>query len=37
MLVIAAQILAGDQIVDPILWDGKKLIDLYSDTMGGNP
>jgi probable HAF family extracellular repeat protein len=29
--------LAGDQIADPFLWDGQKLIDLFTDTIGGNP
>jgi probable HAF family extracellular repeat protein len=29
--------LAGDQIADPFLWDGEKLIDLYTGTTGGNP
>jgi probable HAF family extracellular repeat protein len=29
--------LAGDQIADPFLWDGEKLIDLFTGTVGGNP
>jgi probable HAF family extracellular repeat protein len=28
--------LAGDQVADPFLWDGRKLIDLYAETTGGN-
>src|SRR5262249_12592906 len=28
--------LAGDQAADPFLWDGEKLIDLYTQTIGGN-
>jgi len=28
--------LAGDQVADPFLWDGEKLIDLYAETSGGN-
>jgi probable HAF family extracellular repeat protein len=35
--VIGVSNLAGDQITDPFLWDGEKLIDLYTDTIGGNP
>lgn len=29
--------LAGDQIAHPFLWDGERLIDLFADTIGGNP
>jgi probable HAF family extracellular repeat protein len=29
--------LPGDQVVDPFLWDGEKLIDLFTETTGGNP
>jgi probable HAF family extracellular repeat protein len=29
--------LPGDQMVDPFLWDGEKLIDLFTETTGGNP
>jgi probable HAF family extracellular repeat protein len=37
--VIGLSNLPGDQPgnVDPFLWDGEKLIDLYKDTIGGNP
>lgn len=27
----------GDQYSDPFLWDGEKLIDLYTSTIGGQP
>jgi len=33
--VIGAANLAGDGIADPFLWDGEKLIDLYTSS-GGN-
>ncbi|MFZ0796566.1 MAG: hypothetical protein WCA13_12180 [Terriglobales bacterium] len=29
--------LAGDQIAHPFLWDGEKLIDLFTDTIGATP
>jgi probable HAF family extracellular repeat protein len=29
--------LPGDQTVHPFLWDGEKLIDLFTETAGGNP
>jgi probable HAF family extracellular repeat protein len=29
--------LAGDQTFDPFLWDGEKLVDLFTDTIGGSP
>jgi probable HAF family extracellular repeat protein len=29
--------LPGDQIVHPFLWDGEKLIDLFTETEGGHP
>ena len=29
--------LPGDQVVHPFLWDGEKLIDLFTETVGGNP
>lgn len=35
--LVGSSTLAGDQIVDPFLWNGEKLIDLYTDTIGGNP
>jgi probable HAF family extracellular repeat protein len=35
--VIGIASLPGDQVVDPVLWDGEKLIDLFADTVGGNP
>jgi probable HAF family extracellular repeat protein len=35
--LVGLSTLAGDQIVDPFLWNGEKLIDLNTDTMGGNP
>ena len=28
---------AGDQTSDPFLWDGERLIDLFTETTGGNP
>jgi probable HAF family extracellular repeat protein len=28
---------AGDQMVDPFLWDREKLIDLFTETTGENP
>jgi probable HAF family extracellular repeat protein len=34
--VIGLSNLAGDQITDPFLWDGKKLIDMFTDGIGGN-
>jgi probable HAF family extracellular repeat protein len=35
--VIGSSKLAGDQASDPFLWDDGKLIDLFTDTIGGNP
>ena len=35
--LVGSSTLAGDQIFDPFLWNGEKLIDLNTDTMGGNP
>src|SRR5215471_2932324 len=35
--VIGIANLAGDQFADPFLWDGERLIDLFTDTVGGNP
>jgi probable HAF family extracellular repeat protein len=35
--LVGLSTLPGDQIVDPFLWNGEKLIDLYTDTIGGNP
>jgi probable HAF family extracellular repeat protein len=35
--VIGTSNLAGDQVSDPFLWDGEKLIDLFTATIGGNP
>ena len=35
--VIGIANLAGDQVADPFLWDGERLIDLFTDTIGGNP
>ena len=35
--VIGTSNLAGDTIADPFLWDRGKLIDLFTDTIGGNP
>jgi probable HAF family extracellular repeat protein len=35
--VIGASNLAGDQISDPFLWNDGKLIDLFTNTIGGNP
>jgi probable HAF family extracellular repeat protein len=29
--------LAGDQTFDPFLWDGEKLVDLFTDAIGGSP
>ena len=29
--------LPGDQTLDPFLWNGEKMIDLFTDTTGGNP
>jgi probable HAF family extracellular repeat protein len=29
--------LPGDQVADPFLWNGNKLIDLFTDSTGGNP
>ncbi|MGO9084011.1 MAG: hypothetical protein ACLQBK_02200 [Candidatus Sulfotelmatobacter sp.] len=29
--------LAGDQIAHPFLWDGQKLINLFTDTIGATP
>ena len=35
--IIGQSNLAGDQTSDPFLWDDGKLIDLFTDTVGGNP
>lgn len=35
--VIGVSNLTGDQINHPFLWDGQKLIDLNTETIGGNP
>ena len=35
--VIGFSNLAGDQSSHPFLWDQEKLIDLYTNTTGGNP
>ena len=35
--VIGSSNLAGDQISDPFLWDSGKLLDLFTNTVGGNP
>jgi probable HAF family extracellular repeat protein len=35
--VIGSSNLAGDQGSDPFLWDHGKLIDLFTDSIGGNP
>ena len=35
--VIGASNLAGDQISHPFLWDDGKLLDLFTNTIGGNP
>ena len=35
--VVGLSNLAGDQIADPFLWDGQKLIDLFTTTFGGSP
>ena len=34
--VIGQSYLAGDQIPDPFLWDGQKMVDLFADGIGGN-
>jgi probable HAF family extracellular repeat protein len=34
--VIGSSNLAGDRIADPFFWDGRKLVDLYTSTTGGN-
>ena len=34
--VIGQSNLAGDQIYDQFFWDGRKLIDLFTSTTGGN-
>ena len=35
--VVGLSDLPGDAIADPFLWDGEKLIDLFTDSIGGNP
>jgi len=35
--VVGQSNIAGDQVADPFLWDGEKLIDLYTSTLGGSP
>jgi probable HAF family extracellular repeat protein len=35
--LVGLSTLPGDQIVDPFLWNGKKLIDLFTETIGGSP
>jgi probable HAF family extracellular repeat protein len=35
--VIGVSNLAGDQTSHPFFWDDGKLIDLFADTIGGNP
>jgi probable HAF family extracellular repeat protein len=35
--VVGLSDLAGDQIAHPFLWDGQKLIDLFTDTIGATP
>jgi len=34
--VIGQSNLAGDQIADPFLWDGQKMIDMFTAGIGGN-
>jgi probable HAF family extracellular repeat protein len=35
--LVGLSTLTGDQIADPFLWDGEKLIDLFTETIGGSP
>ena len=35
--VVGFSNLAGDQISDPFLWDDGRLIDLFTNTIGGKP
>jgi probable HAF family extracellular repeat protein len=35
--LVGLSTLPGDQIADPFLWDGEKLIDLFADSVGGSP
>jgi probable HAF family extracellular repeat protein len=35
--LIGISTLRGDQVADPFLWDGSKLIDLFTDSTGGSP
>jgi probable HAF family extracellular repeat protein len=35
--LIGISTLPGDQMADPFLWDGEKLIDLFTETAGGSP
>ena len=34
--VIGQSYLAGDQIPDPFLWDGQKMVDMFTGGIGGN-
>jgi probable HAF family extracellular repeat protein len=34
--VIGQSYLAGDQTADPFLWDGQKMVDMFTDGIGGN-
>ncbi len=34
--VIGQSYLAGDQIPHPFLWDGQKMVDMFTDGIGGN-
>jgi probable HAF family extracellular repeat protein len=35
--LVALATTPGDQGVDPFFWDGEKMIDLFTNTIGGNP